>query len=182
LLGGEKSETVIRAQHDVAIAFALGRATYDAVVEAFGVDFRANPERSSELLDAAAQANDAAGVEVALLLGSRFGVTPKHVPTLTRLLTASWHRSHEDVALALERLHDPSAVDALFEAARETYRTLAYLEYDGGHAFARKCVWALAVIGTLDARTKLEALAQSEDSEVGGSALKALARRPPSPA
>lgn len=95
------------------------------------------------------------------------------LPELILLLTASWHYRHEDVAGALQRLKDPAAVAALYEAAHMKHE---YLSYNDSHALARKCTWALADIGTPEAKARLEALAGEPDTTVAGYAQRRLDR------
>ena len=119
----------------------------------------------------AIEAKDAERVEFALygLFGSN--LTPEYVPALVELLGKPWHQRHEDVVGALQELRDPRAVDALYEEAHATYE---YLSYDEFFGLARKCTWALADIGTPEAKTKLEALAQEGNELVAGYAQKRL--------
>ena len=71
----------------------------------------------------------------------------------------------------LQRLRDPRAVDALYAAALTKYE---HFYYDDSHAFARKCTWALADIGTPAAQEALRLLAACDDPEVAGYAKKRL--------
>lgn len=93
------------------------------------------------------------------------------VPTLIGLLRSAAHYRHEDVARWLQDLRDPRAVDALHAAALTKYE---YLAYDDSHAFARKCTWALADIGTPAAQDALGLLAACDDPEIAGYAQKRL--------
>jgi hypothetical protein len=69
-------------------------------------------------------------------------------------------------------LRDPSTADALAEAASMKHEYLDQL--DDGHAFIRKCTWALADIGSPKARRHLERFAQAADPVVAGYAQKRL--------
>jgi hypothetical protein len=74
----------------------------------------------------------------------------------------------------LQDLRVPETVEAL---ARAAVIGFDYLEYDDGHAFARKCCWALADIGTKEAYARLESLAAHPDATVAGYAQKRLDNR-----
>lgn len=163
---------------EAAHQLALGRLSEADTSKAFGVDLAAEPGHTADLLKAELTACDADGVKAALELAFHFGWTATHIGLLGQLANADWHRSHEDVARALDELKDPESIPALFEAASKTYRGLAYLS-DGGHAYARKCTWALARINTADAWQKLELLVQSDDTQVQGYARKRLLDRAP---
>lgn len=119
----------------------------------------------------AIEAKDAERLESALYDCYKSGLTPGHVPALMGLLRQPWHYQHEDVVLALQELKDPRAVDALYEEAHASYE---YLAYNDSCALARKCTWALADIGTLEAKAKLEALAREGNELVAGYAQKRL--------
>jgi len=84
-----------------------------------------------------------------------------------------WHHSHEDLASALQETKYPRAVDALFKTALSRYD---YLDYDEFFGLARKCTWALADIGTPEAKERLRDLARSENSIIAGYAQKRLDR------
>lgn len=90
---------------------------------------------------------------------------------LVPLLGLPNHHSHEDIVLALQIIRDPAAVDALYDAAHARY---GYLSYDEMFGLARKCTWALADIGTPEARSRLEQLANEDNRMVAGYARKRL--------
>lgn len=83
---------------------------------------------------------------------------------LTELLLQDWHDSHEDIVFEIGLIGDPRAVDAIKASAISPF---AYLEEWGNkHEFQRKCAYALARIGTVESRSALEELAQSEDEHI----------------
>ena len=125
------------------------------------------------LLNESLASCEADDVEAALLIAGRCGLTEDLVPVLCDLLGAPWHTRHEDIAHYLQELRDARSVPALALAA--TTR-LAYLAYDDSHALARKCSWALADIGTPEAREALDLLSRAADSEVAGYARRRLER------
>ena len=124
-------------------------------------------------LHSAIEAKDGERVELALGECFSSGFTREHVPALVVLLGQTWHSRHEDVVLALQGLKDPRAVDALYEEAHASYE---YLDYDDTYGLARKCTWALADIGTPEAKAKLELLAREVNEMVAEYARKRLAR------
>ncbi len=74
----------------------------------------------------------------------------------TQLLLADYHELHEDIVLELGFIGDACAVDAIAKAVRIP---LGYLVSWGNlHGFLRKCAYALARIGTPEARVELESL------------------------
>lgn len=126
-------------------------------------------ETPLDALTAAVIARDGAAFSEALTLACRSGYTLDLAPVLAAALFGEWHHRHEEVAQALQQLREPASVDALFRAATQV---LAY-KYDDGAAFARKCTWALADIGTDDARERLRHLA-SLPEPLGGYAQRRL--------
>ena len=161
-----------REQHKALIDHALGRTSYAEFVERSGLDPVARPEVAESALREALVSQDADSVDGALLLASRFNLlTPDLAPLLATLLVLPWHRSHEDIASALQQLRAPATADALAQAALVKHD---YLAYNDSHALARKCTWALADIGTPEARAHLESLARTDDIEIAAYARRRL--------
>lgn len=117
----------------------------------------------TQLLNEAMTAENTAEVDDALTIGCWLSLISKdHAPILSRLLTQTWHQSHENIALNLQKLRDPRSIDALYTAATIH---LTYLDYDNGLALARKCTYALGDIGTPEAIVKLQQISRSGDPE-----------------
>jgi len=157
-------------QRQLAIDLALGRVSLEEFSQRAGLDPR-QPGFAAQVLRHALESLDAVDVECALLLANIGGLAQDDVPTLCEILLAPWHTRHEDVTGYLQRLRDPRSVDALARAAIVKH---AYLDYDDSLALARKCTWALADIGTREARTHLEALSCNSDAELAAYAQKRL--------
>jgi hypothetical protein len=158
-------------QQRAILDFTLGRIGGDAVSAALGFDIDGDAEAAFRLLVEAARVGDAASIECALLIARDRTADIDLVPTLIALLGSPRHREHEEIALWLQDLRDPRAVDALHAAALAKH---AYLEHDSGYALARKCTWALADIGTIEAQERLRRLADGADREIAGYARKRL--------
>jgi hypothetical protein len=142
------------------------------VAAAFGVLLTSCPMASvREKLEQAIEARDAAAFELALNAAFRAGLTPDLAGLLARALSMSWHTRHEDVVGALQQLKDPVAVDALYWAALAKHDSLDYDEFFG---LARKCTWALADIGTSEAKRRLEDLAAGNNEVIAGYAKRRL--------
>jgi len=127
--------------------------------------------RKREVLENALAKQDADGVEN--VLSEEITREDDCVPVLAKLLTCDWHESHEDITLTLQQLKDPRAVETLQQVAGMKFD---YLRYNDSQALARKCTWALADIGTPEAKTALQSIAQWPDSVVAGYARKRLDR------
>lgn len=93
------------------------------------------------------------------------------VPILCGLLAESWHFEHERLAQTLQRIRDPRASRALAAAATLKFDHMAA---DDSYPFARKCTWALADIGTDEARAYLVCLAMNSDAMIAGFARRRL--------
>lgn len=137
---------------------------------ALGFDIDGDPHAALRLLEDARHSGDASSIECALLIAHGQPEEIDFVPTLIALLGARSHKRHEDVARWLQSLRDPRSVDALYEAALTKH---AYF-VDHSYAFARKCTWALADIGTAEAHEKLRLLTGSDGSEIAGYAQRRL--------
>ena len=96
------------------------------------------------------------------------------VELINELILADWHEQHEDLANTLQRHRKSTSVPALERAAQ---LTLPYLvTWQTLDSFHRKCTWALADIGTVEARNALTKLSLSDNIELAGYAQKRLDR------
>ncbi|TAK19468.1 MAG: hypothetical protein EPO40_33150 [Myxococcaceae bacterium] len=157
-------------QRQLVFDLALNRVSLEEFSRRAGLDPR-QPGIAAQVMRHALQSRDPVEVECALLLANIGGISEHDVPTLCEILITPWHTRHEDVAGHLQRLRDPRSIDALSRAAVVKH---AYLDYDDSHALARKCTWALADIGTREARSRLEALSCNSDAELAAYAQKRL--------
>lgn len=126
-----------------------------------------------EALRRSVAAQDADAFEVALGQTMTRGLCPAVFDLLVEALAMHWHTRHEDVALALQDLRDPRAVSVLYAAALTIHE---YLAFDDGFSLARKCTWALADIGTREARSRLVDLAGADNPSIAGYAQRRLDR------
>jgi hypothetical protein len=140
--------------------FSGGRISVDELNVALCADIAADPDAVFDAVKDALCAGDDAPIRERDI-----------VPTLIALLRAGGHYQHEDLARWLQDLRDPRAVDALYEVALTKHE---YLAFNNSYALARKCTWALADIGTREAREKLRLLAGGDDPEIAGYAQKRL--------
>jgi hypothetical protein len=124
-------------------------------------------------IHAAKAAKNPDALDEALEGATEAGTEQEMVPLLCELIQEDWHLHHEDFASTLQGLKDPRAADSLATAALMKFD---YLAYNDSHAFARKCVWALADIGSDNARNHLIALADNPDEEIAAYAKRRLAR------
>jgi hypothetical protein len=135
-------------------------------------DTQMNEETSLRLLNEAFENKDSDLVEEVIFSESDFGeFSNRFSEIFCKLLQADWHYRHEDIAFILQGLKDPSTVNCLYNAAELQFD---YLDYDETYQFARKCTWALADIGTPEAKAKLQQLAHSNNELVAQYAQKRL--------
>lgn len=92
---------------------------------------------------------------------------------LIKILPESWHHSHENIALTLQKSKSPESVDSLLQTANTYFE---YLTYDNSEALHRKCTWALADIGTSKAKDALRLLALNGSDTVKAYSKKRLDR------
>lgn len=92
---------------------------------------------------------------------------------LIQVLPEDWHFRHEDVVSAMQWLRCRDAVLVLERRATDCPE---YLAWDDNYALARKCTWALADIGTEEARQALIRLSNADVAAIQGFAQKRLDR------
>ncbi|WP_420590892.1 hypothetical protein [Bacterioplanoides sp.] len=117
----------------------------------------------------ALSARDCDGVEAALSPAPLND--PEYIKLLIDLLPLEWHKSHENIVSHLQALKPAAAVSVLSSVAVTKY---PYLEYDNSLALARKCTWALADIGTDDAKEALVRISRCGEVEIEVYAVKRL--------
>lgn len=140
-------------------------ARYSEVAE-LNVDYCLN------MFNIAIQTKDAEMVEETMLLTMFLNFfSSKFSSILCNLLQEDWHYKHEDIAMTLKDINDPSTVDCLFTATQLNFK---YLEYDDTYQFARKCIKALSSINNDEAIGKLKFLAKTNNLKVREYALKEL--------
>ena len=133
----------------------------------YPVDPRKDPEHLPALLRDAAQRRDENQVEAAMLLGFEFGFSRSCLPGLHALLMEDWHISHEDIAMVLQEMHDPSSIDVLYRAAQLQFD---YLSFDEAYALGVKCCYALGDINTTEGDEKLRLLAELDNPVIAKAA------------
>ncbi|AZV76655.1 hypothetical protein EBB79_01250 [Parasedimentitalea marina] len=119
----------------------------------------------------AIDARDPDAFEAALLALSWGSKSSEACALLIRSLPLNWHFKHEDVAFAIQRFRCAGAESVLEARAMDCPE---YLDWDDNYALARKCTWALADIGSAEARVALGRLAKCETEEISEFAQKRL--------
>ena len=87
------------------------------------------------------------------------------------IFEADWHTRHEDLALSFQFIKNPITAKSLFKMA------LTILEYDkwnDNFPMQRKCTWALADIGTEEAKNYLHEIEKSPNKTIAYFATKRL--------
>jgi hypothetical protein len=159
-------------QQKLVIDIILGRISYEEFARSSGLDPAGQPDFAARALEETLTSQDGVTLECVLLLVERFDrLTADLAPLLATLLLQPWHYKHEDIARYLQELCIPATADALALAVLVKHD---YLANNDSHAVARKCIWALADIGTPEARNHLEHLAHTPDPEIAYYAKKRL--------
>ena len=114
------------------------------------------------LIQTAITNQDADAFDDATFLEAYFGYA--HVD-VHLLLTQTWHHQHEDFIGLLQHQKSPASVPAL-KAAIALKPQLAYLDYDDYGAYYKKCLWALAAIGTPEAIAVIRECVSAEDEQL----------------
>jgi hypothetical protein len=160
-------------QRKLLVEYLMERISYGSFVEQSGIDPPSEPGFAEVALREAIVSRDAGALEYALTLCFRFKLETRDVALiLAELLVQPWHHSHEDIALTLQDLRVAETADALAAAALMKHPYLDNV-YEN-NVFARKCIWALADIGTPEARRHLESLSLCVDPEIASYAQRRL--------
>ena len=137
-----------------------------------------NIDRSSlqielyELLKYSIEKKHSRNIEFALYLVAIYELEYNpYLDLLNKLILCGWHRQHENVASALDEIRSPKSTKFLYKAILLKHDCLAW---DENFAFERKCVWALAKIGTLEAKEKLNQLKNYDNELISGWAKKRI--------
>jgi HEAT repeat protein len=102
-----------------------------------------------DLLESAYDAEEADSIEFLIIAANQDGLNTEYTKVLCKLLESSWHSCHEDIAMSLESIRDPSSVESLYDAI--SFES----PEDTNYFLARKCLWALRAIGNQNAIDKL---------------------------
>ncbi len=85
------------------------------------------------------------------------------------LFRENWHELHDNLAQGFQTGKNPKVAAFLFESVMNG--KIPEFDYK---PVSRKCIWALADIGTEEAKSYLEKIAQSNDEIIAGFAKKRL--------
>lgn len=144
-------------------------------LKGFTVDINGNPDYIRKLLYCAYEEENADDVDDILFVIFTFNlITEDYVDLLCRLMNASWHHSHEDIATIFQAFMFPQVTDSLYQAALTQFE---YLKFDKSYALAVKCIWALGDINTSESRKKLELLSELDNEIIKKNALRQLERK-----
>jgi len=83
---------------------------------------------------------------------------------LMKLLLEEGHDQHEDIVFELGLIGAPEAVPEIVKAANTPFQALVL--WGNVQEFQRKCAYALARIGTDEARVALQEMANSSDADL----------------
>jgi hypothetical protein len=103
-----------------------------------------------KILEESILTRDAYDVMGGIRLAFSIGLCERYEDILIALAEEPWHLSHEDVAMALDRLRpkSPRAADAFQTLATSSH---SYLAYDENYALGVKCIWGLGNMRTVEA-------------------------------
>jgi hypothetical protein len=131
-------------------------------------------EEAIVLLKNSPDALSADEIEAIFALSGDLAESSEGVDILNLLISQSNHHKHEDIVRSLQKAHDPSSISALVGAIQADFD---YLSWDEDKALARKCMWALAAIGTKEAWSEIGRFSQLGDPVVAAWAKEQLDRR-----
>lgn len=90
---------------------------------------------------------------------------------LCQIFESDWHEDHENMARAFQYISNPITAETLFKVAFSDFEYIRWNEY---FPLQRKCTWALADIGTNEAKKYLEQIEQQANETIAKYAIKRL--------
>ena len=90
---------------------------------------------------------------------------------ICEIFKSNWHTRHEDIALSFQHIRNPITAPYLFENA---FIQFDYDNWNDNFPMQRKCTWALADIGTKEAKEYLKQIELKANNTVSGFAKKRL--------
>ena len=135
-------------------------------IRAFFEEEKIDEEEIRRLLIEAISDNCEEDFDLLLSLLEHFNLVRNYTLILAPLLIQPWHHFHDRIAAILEFNVDSRIVDFLFKGA--LYRC-ENLEYESDYCeFNRKCLFALAKIGTIEAINRIKEVEKLGNSIVAG--------------
>ncbi|TPG37506.1 hypothetical protein [Flavobacterium pectinovorum] len=90
---------------------------------------------------------------------------------LCQIFESDWHKAHEDMARAFQGISNPITAETLFKV---TFSDFENYNWNENYPMQRKCVWALADIGTDEAINYLKQIEQQANETIAAFATKRL--------
>lgn len=87
----------------------------------------------------------------------------------SKLLQYEWHSAHDSIVSSLQYFSNPNTIDILYQTALN--EDVDIMDY---RPIARRCTWALADIGSQEAKDKLLLLSKCDNEEIRGYAQKRI--------
>lgn len=119
----------------------------------------------------ALQSREPYEVEESLMPLYQLSEIGEFINDLIELLKADFHFKHEDIVRLFQYAKDPKTCQVLKETA---FKNFGYLNYDDSFGLARKCTWALADIGTSEAKNFLKEISETANDVISKYAMKRL--------
>lgn len=111
-------------------------------------------------------------LDLLLMFLSHFHCVNRYCITLAHLLIQPWHHFHDRIASMLEFESDERVIEFLYQGSM--YRC-DNLEYESDYCeFNRKCLFALAKIGTQEAIKSIKNVSKVENPIIANHALKII--------
>ena len=127
-----------------------------------------------ELLNDSIDTKNELELDLLLMLLSHFHCVNHYCVTLAHLLIQPWHHLHDRIAGMLEGVSDERVIDFLYQGSM--YRC-DNLEYESDYCeFNRKCLFALAKIGTQDAIKSIKNVSDIDNLIIANHALEIIAQ------
>jgi hypothetical protein len=166
------------AQESAVMSFVSGELDEESFLRSYGVDRNQIVGEIFNQIESSALNKSADSLDYALLMANIFAFESHAKALVTvfhELLPQYWHQKHEDMIQFLQLQRMTESVAAL-RAAIALKPKLEYLEYDDYGSYYKKCLCALAAIGTGDAVEIIRECTKSEDLALREQALYRLSK------
>ncbi len=158
---------------DLIFDLTSGKISEQEFFEKSGVERDHLSEEIAKLISLAHRTHDGDIVEASLAMGFIFGFPERFIDEVHRLIPLQWHTRHEDLIGLLQDWRSPDSLPTLVLAIDQK-PLLKYLEYDDYGAYYKKCLWALAAIGTAEAKSVIRKYTDSTLPELRKEAVSRL--------
>lgn len=144
----------------------IGLAEFE---EMFPIDLSKDKIYLISEIDSAIKREDEEGLELVInllwLTWQNEGNSDFNINILNKLLTAPFHRNHQEIAMTLQRIKSPTTIPFVRTALESNFNYLSYTCSESG-AIAKWFSWILSEINTKESWSLIEEFSHSKDEGI----------------